>query len=214
MVYITGDTHGDMTRLVTAAAGMTAQDSLIVAGDFGADEKGLNLLASLPVTFLFVDGNHEHFDLLASAPEERWHGGCTHLLRPNVRHLMRGQLFELEGRHLFTLGGAASPDAALRRARGASWFPDEIPSAAELAQARATLAAYTGDELTIITHAAPPQIMQYMQLYPDPREASLMQTLDMMASRPFDQWFFGHLHVDRRIARYVGCFETIHRIGD
>ena len=37
-----------------------------------------------------------------------WHGGKVHRIRPHVLHLMRGQIFELEGFRFFTMGGAKS----------------------------------------------------------------------------------------------------------
>ena len=61
-------------------------------------------------TTLFVDGNHENFDRLYEYPVEEWHGGKVHKIRPSVIHLMRGQIFEIEGKSIFTFGGASSHD--------------------------------------------------------------------------------------------------------
>lgn len=57
-----------------------------------------------------TDGNHENFDRLYAYPVEMWHGGKVHKIRPSVIHLMRGQIFELEEKKIFTFGGASSHD--------------------------------------------------------------------------------------------------------
>lgn len=46
----------------------------------------------------------------ARYPVAEWHGGKVHRIRPHVLHLMRGQIFELEGCRFFTMGGAKSHD--------------------------------------------------------------------------------------------------------
>lgn len=80
MIFVTGDTHGDYTRFNTAnfpeQKAMTKLDYVIICGDFGIwnesnEEKyWLNWLQDKPFTTLFVDGNHENYDLLNSYPVE------------------------------------------------------------------------------------------------------------------------------------------------
>ena len=120
-VYISGDTHGDFNRFTTRnfpqLKGMNQDDYIIITGDLGgvwageqADRHRLDWLKDKPFTTLFVDGNHENFDLLNAYPEQQWHGGRVHAVRPHVLHLMRGQIFEIGGLTWFTMGGAASHD--------------------------------------------------------------------------------------------------------
>jgi hypothetical protein len=47
---------------------------------------------------------------LNAYPVEEWHGGKVHKIRPSVIHLMRGQVYELQGKKFFTFGGAQSHD--------------------------------------------------------------------------------------------------------
>ncbi len=124
MIYITGDCHADFRRFSTnifpEQREMTKEDYVIICGDFGGvwnkDEESprekwdLNWLEDKPFTTLFVDGNHENFDRLYSYPVEKWHGGKVHKIRDSVIHLMRGQVFEIEDRKIFTFGGASSHD--------------------------------------------------------------------------------------------------------
>ena len=70
----------------------------------------MDWLERLPFTLAFVDGNHENYDAIESYHVEEWHGGKIQRIRPHVLHLMRGQIFELEGYRFFTMGGARSHD--------------------------------------------------------------------------------------------------------
>ena len=89
-IYITGDTHGtfDLRKVVYFFKGREEEfnrdDYLIICGDVGvcgfmaSDEaKTRDILRNLPVTVLFVDGNHENFEQLNSyavetCPRIRW----------------------------------------------------------------------------------------------------------------------------------------------
>ena len=121
MIWATGDCHGNFERFrpeyFPEQAQMTKDDVVVVTGDFGGiwfgdarDDEALGCLESLPFTLAFVDGNHENYDALASYPAEKWQGGKIHRIRPHVLHLMRGQIYELEGYRFFTMGGAKSHD--------------------------------------------------------------------------------------------------------
>ena len=105
MVFATGDTHGNFMRFSVEnfpeQLKMTREDYVIITGDFGGiwcgDEKeqtALDELEALPFTLLWVDGNHENYNLLSKYPEEDWHGGRVQRIRPHILHLMRGQIFD------------------------------------------------------------------------------------------------------------------------
>ena len=121
MIYVTGDCHGNFARFeqkhFPEQANMTKDDTVIITGDFGGvwfgdsrDDETLDWLERLPFTLVFVCGNHENYDALERYPVVEWHGGKVHHIRPHVLHLMRGQIFELEGHRFFTMGGAKSHD--------------------------------------------------------------------------------------------------------
>ena len=148
------------------------------------DEIQLVLLEDLPFTIAFVDGNHENFTALSKYPVGEWNGGKVQFLRPHVIHLMRGQIFTLEGRTFFTMGGASSHDVEdgildpasegyherlLRlliegkrqyRILGQSWWPEELPSEEEYAEARRNLDAYGWTVDYIITHSPPSSLAE------------------------------------------------------
>ena len=68
----------------------------------------LKKLSSLPFTIAFVDGCHENFDLLEQYPIEEWNGGKIHRISENIVHMMRGQVFYIQGKKIFTFGGGIS----------------------------------------------------------------------------------------------------------
>ena len=125
MIFITGDTHGlnDTQKLEKnrTLASLTNTDYLLITGDFGGlwdgdwhDENVLKFYSDQLYTTIFADGNHENFDLLNSLPVEQWNGGKIHRITDKVIHLMRGQVFDIEDRSIFTFGGGASIDKAYR----------------------------------------------------------------------------------------------------
>lgn len=69
---------------------------------------------SQPWTILFVDGNHENFELLDDYPVSSWHGGKVHFIKESVIHLMRGQIYTIDGLTFFTFGGGYSCDIETR----------------------------------------------------------------------------------------------------
>lgn len=123
MVYVTGDTHGEVWRFDETyfpdQKEMTRDDIVIVLGDFGcvwdkysiAEIQRLDYLKGKPFTICFVDGNHENFDRLYNEFETvGFHGGKAHKIRENIYHLMRGYIFEFDRKKFFAFGGASSHD--------------------------------------------------------------------------------------------------------
>ncbi len=210
MIYVTGDTHGQhdfakLERFALQHAELTKEDFLIVAGDLGAVwdertlERDLRPYRDLPFTVLFVDGNHENFALLEAFPIETWKGGKVHRLAPDVIHLMRGQVFEIENNTIFTFGGATSIDRYLRR-ENVDWWAREMPSYEELDEGIANLKRHGNRVDFIITHSCDEKALWYpplrtriyqMDVYPENRMLSYFE--DVVTYR---HWYFGHYHMD------------------
>ena len=206
MIYVTGDTHGSPARLspdsMPFARDWTRKDTLIICGDFGyilngsaREELWLRELSFRPYTILFLDGNHENFDMLSQYELVVYNGGQAHKIRRNIFHLMRGEVFELEGHTVFAMGGGDSIDKA-RRYRGVDWWPQEMPSQEEYARARDNLKARGMRVDYVLTHAAPESTMsQFFRDHQDERPLNdfLQWVKDSVA---YKRWYFGHLHMD------------------
>ena len=87
MVYLTGDTHGELDRFKHGRLRwLGKRDIVVVLGDFGfvwdgskEEQKKLDWLRKRPYTLLFLDGAHENYDLLAQYPVEERFGGRSRL---------------------------------------------------------------------------------------------------------------------------------------
>ena len=225
MICVTGDTHGEVSRFqaLREQFGLGENDRLIVAGDFGCvfgrgprDAQRLDALAALPYTVLFVDGNHECFPELCAYPEETWHGGRVHRLRGNVLHLMRGQVYDMDGLRVFTMGGGYSRDVAYR-VPGRDWWPEEMPCDSEYAEAWANLRRHGNRVDVIISHAAPEETMQMFAQTGVisgrfPEEARLNAFLeDVRRTVAHERYYFGHMHLDRELfRRQVALYQEVY----
>lgn len=234
MIYVTGDTHGDLTRLSNdylknLDKQLSEKDYVIVCGDFGLCWSKLDFdykvkyLSREPFTILWVQGNHENYDMIAEFPVEEWKGGkVRHIVRDKIILLERGQVFEIEGQRIFTFGGAASHDidggildrrdsdfmeqfkAAKEtklpfRILRESWWPEELPGEDELEEGRRNLEKCDYEVDYVITHCASTKMQQVMD--PGPgcifKADILTDYLDEIEQKLlFKHWYYGHYHAD------------------
>lgn len=220
-VYVTGDCHAEFSRfypnqLKAANLSLTPDDIVIVAGDMGlpwgeentygpedwptkwsyADTAHLRFLKELPAAILFIDGNHENFDLYRDIPYvSPFYGGKAQKLADNVYHLLRGEVYTIQGKTFFTMGGATSIDKAYRRER-ISWWPQEIPSYQEWEHAFTTLDKYNWNVDYVITHTCPDVFLQNRKdfdVWPD--GCPVRQMLNRIEQQlTYGWWYFGHYH--------------------
>jgi predicted phosphodiesterase len=243
MFYITGDTHADYTRFSTEnfpqQKQMTKKDYVIICGDFGiwddspSQKHDFKWLESKPFTTLFVDGNHENYDILNQIPVEKWNGGNVQFIQPSIIHLMRGNIYQIEGKSFFAMGGAASHDIddgildrtdpdfkrkkseldkryGMYRINHESWWKEEMPSNDEYDFARRTLAEHDNKVDYIISHCGPTSIIQMMGcgIYQPDALTDFLQEVSQTCD--FKGWFFGHYHRNCLINReYAELYEQI-----
>ena len=236
MIYIRGDTHGDIScftdEKMPGQSRWTRDDKLIVTGDFGfvfhggegspAERSKLDELAKKPYELLFVDGNHENFPVLETYPEVMRYGAPVRQLRPNIFWLRRGFVYTIEEKTFFAMGGGYSIDKPRRLlyqkiCGEPAWFAEEMPSDGEYRRAIENLKAHGMTVDYILTHTAPRLIIpQIIGRTPDPNEGELNRFLDWVYSDvTFRKWFFGHLHEDKNLyGLMIACFEKVHRLED
>ena len=211
MILVTGDCHGEdcwNKANIPIINELGENDYVIVCGDFGyifrgseAEKRYLDKLERLKFNILFVDGNHENFPLIFLYPEEEWNGGRIHRIRKNVIHLMRGQVFNIDGKKIFTMGGAYSIDKPYRQ-EGISWWPQEMPSKEEYDEAHNNLELADYEVDYIITHAAPEDTMSiFHPFHSEERELNFF--LEWVRENVnYRHWYFGHLHEDCDLWRH------------
>lgn len=252
MIYITGDCHANFHKFSTQAfpeqKEMSRDDMVIVCGDFGiwhnnpTEKYWLDWLSKKSFTIAFVDGNHENFDRLYGDEFEvvDFHGGKAHKIRENVYHLMRGYVFEFEGKKFFAFGGARSHDiddgvldakdydsvkemiydynrrstlGEMLRINHISWWEEEMPSKEEMDFGIRTLKEHNNQVDFIVTHCCPTSIAAVL-LRRKVSSDELTQYFEELASTvAFNKWIFGHYHDDREIYdKYILLYDQIVRI--
>lgn len=211
-IYITGDTHGDENRFryVNSAFEKKAckEDTLIVCGDFGfifnntyQEKEFLDIFIEKPYTTCFIDGNHENFEVLNAFPVEDWNGGKVHIIKRDkagnakLIHLMRGQVFEIEGKRIFTFGGACSLDKQFRKPFS-SWWHEEMPTDDEYKEGLQNLKKYNFEVDFIVTHTAPLYnlCLHHKEIVEERPLNNFLQYIDEAVE--YKHWYYGHFHDD------------------
>lgn len=248
MIYITGDCHFDFYKFnmknfpVQKQMKIQSENHVIITGDFGLWDQTrttkywLNWLENKKFTILFVDGNHENFDLLDSYPVNIWNGGKVHFIRPNIIHLMRGQVFTIEGKKIFTFGGAESHDISggilepddpefkqkkkvfdkkwiSYRINRISWWKEELPSETEFQEGLLNLEKHNWSVDFVITHCCG-TIVQNTFGYGLYQSNGLTDYLEEILLRlQFKKHFFGHYHDNRIIQdNYIMLYDLIQAV--
>lgn len=215
-IHITGDTHGEVNRLVEYNKTKSG-DIIIITGDFGMIWKKndfskiskLNKIAEEKnITYLFCDGNHENFELLEEYPEEEKYGGKVGKISKRIYHLKRGEVYTIEEKTFFVFGGASSIDM-MYRTPYVSWWPHELPSSSEINNAYANLERINFQPEYIITHTAPALFLKSIRGFrlinwPDAAQDVLNELVQKIAieNPNFRHWYFGHFHIDRSSRKY------------
>lgn len=220
LVYITGDTHGDIERFLSSPArNLKKGDILIICGDFGfiwnnskQEQKILKSLTKKKYNICFLDGTHENFDLLNDYEVSEWNGGKVHHIGGNVYHLMRGQIFDIEDLKIFTMGGGESPDIDMRFENDA-WSRNEIPTQIELLEGANNIEQAGCKVDVIVTHEPPSKIKAFLMLKSNERTrvTALNAYFEQLsASCEFDKWYFGSMHMDKHISStHIAVFNNI-----
>lgn len=245
MIYLTGDTHIPIDIHKIAASqwsdqmNMSKDDYLIVCGDFGLlfnySETGkslpscpedncwdkeelwwLNWLEERPFTTLFVDGNHENYDRLKKYPATEWNGGKVQMISDSVIHLMRGQVYQIDNRSIFTMGGARSHDrgpatGTEKRDVHIIWWKDELPLQKEYTEALKNLRAQNNKVDYIVTHEAPADYL-YREGYSAYELPDFL--LNIKETVDYKRWYCGHHHKDTGYGRVRILYDDIVQIGE
>ena len=250
MVFVTGDCHADFHKFTTdhfpEQKNLTRDDIVIVCGDFGIwnndpeERYRLKWLDKKPFNTVFVDGNHENFDRLYSDEFKivDFHGGKAHKIMPHIFHLMRGYMFEFEGKKFWCFGGASSHDisdgildaddfttpqefyATIRqwyrldkmfRINHISWWAQELPTQEEMDFGMKTLEEHGFETDYIISHCCPQDVAAAMGYHGSDR---LTMFFNEVASKTkFARWYFGHYHDERAVfGKFILHYDRIERI--
>ena len=245
-IIVTGDIHGNPFQRLNVenfpeGKTYTKEDYVIILGDFGLvwddsamEHSCLDWLENKPWTTLFIDGNHENYDLLNKFPIEEWGGGRVQKIRSSVIHLLRGEVYDIGGYKFLAMGGARSHDIQdgvlevgdprikiwkkddfkIFRINHISWWEEEIPNEEERKNALKNLAENDYKVDYILTHEAPSSdvvLMDHLLYHPD--EYSKWLEMEIRQKVKYKKWFFGHYHLNLDVNEKETClFERRIRI--
>lgn len=194
LIYFLSDVHEDInfSGLKKYVEIATDKDLLIILGDVGlnftnTEENKLfseNFL-SINKKIAFIEGNHENFGYINSFPVVKWNGGLAHKLTDNIVHLIRGNIYTIDGLKFFTFGGCKSSqkwkDAGL-------WFFGEEATEEELSFAVQNLKNNENSVDYILTH-------KYENGAYENQSLPLLNLCDYLDKKvKFNKWLSGHWH--------------------
>lgn len=223
MIYVTGDTHQNINikkltiDFFPEQKFMTKNDYVIICGDFGCVWNGSNSdkywqrwFDNKNFTTLFVDGNHENFNLIKQYPISEWNGGKVQFITPSIIHLMRGEIYNIDGYSFFAMGGASSHDIEFRT-ENISWWKDELPNDKEYENAFKNLEKHNNKIDFIISHCCSDNVQNMINSnYVHDKLTNFFRIIDETVE--FKKWYFGHYHIDKDFGKYRCLFEDVIKI--
>ena len=112
---------------------------------------------------------------------------------------MRGQVYTLEDKKIFTFGGAYSIDRN-DRILNQSYWQEELPSPDEYREAIRNLKEHDNRVDYILAHTAPREMVRRMCFTPHPEEMELSGFLEyILYEVEHRHWYCGHWHMDKDV---------------
>ena len=216
MIFVTGDTHGDFSRFKDPKLRKLGKnDALIICGDFGfiwdgseKENKILKKIGKLKYNVLFVEGSHENYDLLEKYEISEWNGGKTRLICGKLRQLMRGQVYEIAEKTVFSFGGGQTDDISDLE-EGTNWWRREIPSEDEQSEGILNLEKADNQVDFVVTYEPPSKMQDFLTGSGEKNHINsyLSEIFDKV---DFKGWFFGKLHLNKTIPpKYYAVYDNI-----
>ena len=226
MFYITGDTHGDFTRIVrfNRIVQPSGDDTMIILGDAGfnyygglRDEAAKQSMARMPFTVFSIHGNHEMQPAtIPSYHIVEWNGGKVYVEDeyPNLLFAVDGEVYNLGGHQTVVIGGAYSVDKHYRLARGWNWWPDEQPSPETRARVEQVLAERDWQVDVVLSHTVPLKYEPVEVFIPGVDQSRVDKSTETWLDGIEDKlryrhWYAGHYHTEKEIDRLTLLFESI-----
>ena len=152
-----------------------------------------------------------------SYPITKWNGGKVQFISESIIHLLRGQVYTIDGLKFFTCGGAESIDKD-ERIPGISWWERELPSQKEYEEGLRNLKKHNWNVDYVITHECSELTFKEMQKRISGLiefENDLRNYLNIIEEKvSFNTWYFGHYHIDGKLNnQHILVYEKMHRIA-
>lgn len=222
---ITGDCHGNYSRFFSIHESIpeTERWGVICLGDFSinyylnkSDKKNKYLLEHKypKLSFYCVRGNHEQrpelIPTMTIAYDTEIQGNVyVEPEFPNIKYLMDGGIYVIEGHKTLCLGGAYSVDKYYRLQNGAKWFENELLTESEMNEIEKKIIGQQFD--FILTHTCPISWEPTDLFLGSVNQSTVDKSMEIWMDRIKDKikwqiWCFGHFHADRLERPHVEMF--------
>ena len=215
MIYITGDTHGDIDykKLLTLKErNLSYDDYLIICGDAGicwspqTFQYHLDLYNDIGCTVIFIDGNHENFNMLNQCPLVEYLGALMHQIDKHIFHVLRGEIMTIDNKSFLCVGGAISLDK-MYRTPYVNWWPEEEITYHDIDNALNNLEKVNSKVDFVITHCCDTHTV--IKAFGFRRDICTDQLTFIDKVVNYKHWFFGHYHFDRKISDTKTCLYQV-----
>jgi len=246
-IYVYGDTHQNIStkplNLWTEKnkSKLSREDTMIILGDWGGiiysesrkvrkEEKLLRKWVRKPFTLLVQLGNHENYDKIEKLKTIKKFGGKVYEKEVfaygtsnkigSIYLMQRGEIYEIEGKTIFSMGGAKTHDPH----EGFYW-EHELPSKEEYTYAFNKLKSVDFKVDYVITHNCPTFVGDILKKEFKSYGRSIKDTyrLKSKSEDPISRWFnilvfryklnfkgwyFGHWHCNYTHLNYHCHYEA------
>lgn len=224
MIYITGDTHREFSRL-NYIKDIKENDMLIVLGDAGInyclDNEDISYkeyLKEFKIKIFCVRGNHEERpENIDSYKEIDMFGGKVYIEEnyPNLIFAKDGEIYNIDGKSFLVIGGAYSIDKNYRLLYGYKWFKDEQLTDIEM---KNILEKVKGEHFDIVlTHTCPYKYEPTETFLNDIDQTKVDKTMEHFLDKveesiSYNKWYCGHYHIEKKINKIQFIFEKVYEI--
>lgn len=214
MIYITGDTHGNIDfnklKIYFKNRYVTKKDYLFILGDvaivWNEIENYIWDYIRLGLTILFIDGNHENFELLNKFPVVEFKGAKCHRIAKDIYHVLRGEIVKINDLSFFCMGGATSIDKYMRQDR-ISWWEEENITYQDIQNGLDNLEKVNNKVDYVLTHCAPSSIVKKMFGYQTDPNTDILEKFKGLID--FKYWYFGHYHENKKRDKFRCFYQDI-----
>ena len=229
MIYITGDIHGRVDRIVKFAKqnDLTTNDVIIILGDAGLNyhenaedkSKKTRLTKIKPIIFC-IHGNHEIRPKHIKSYKLRSKFGGKVWIEdkyPNIMFAKDGDIYNIQDHKFLVLGGAYSIDKYYRLSTGLRWFCDEQPSHQIKHYVKKQLDKISNKIEIVLSHTCPLKYEPVEVFIPGINQKTVDKStekwLDEIESKlDYDRWFCGHFHTNKHVDKIDFLFENFIKI--
>lgn len=220
MIYITGDTHRNFSRLYGLE--VSSDDMLIILGDSGINYclneeelKYKDYLTKFKIKLFCIRGNHEERpENINTYKEVDMFGGKVFVEEdfPNLIFAKDGEVYDIDGKSIFVIGGAYSVDKNYRIMYDHKWFKDEQLITKKMND---ILAKVKGKHFDIVlTHTCPykyePREVFMSGIDQSKVDKSMEHFLDEIEENiDYDKWYCGHYHTEKQVDKLEFMFGRI-----